>query len=195
MKTEIIVILDRSGSMHSIATDVVGGFNSFVKDQQDQPGEARLTLVQFDTAYELDYVAYNINDVPTLEFTPRGGTALYDALGRTLVEQGARISKEKWADLVIVNIITDGEENSSNKFTQEAVKILTTSYEESGWEFIFLAANQDAFAAAKNYGMSGKLAGNFEANSMGATTMYETTSATMRSLRSGEKLTGLVSKD
>lgn len=193
MNTEIITILDRSGSMRSIAAEVMGGFDAFVQDQREQPGEARLTLVQFDNQYELNYTGYNIADIPPINFEPRGTTALYDAIGRTLNEQRDRIKAESWADLVIVNIITDGEENSSKEFTKEAIKPIIADLEELGWKFIFLAANQDAFASARSVGISGGLLGNFEATAIGATRAYLDTSATVLSLRRGESLTNLVS--
>lgn len=193
MKTEIIVILDRSGSMESIAKEVINGFNSFVKEQQEQPGKARLTLVQFDDKYELNYEGVKLSKVPALEFVPRNMTALYDAIGRTLNEQGKRIVDEKWADLVIVNIITDGAENASKEFDQPIIKEMVSKAEKDGWKFLFMAANQDAFAAARSYGISGGLVGNFAATAKGTQMAYETTSATMSSLRSGAQINSLVS--
>lgn len=191
-KTEIIVILDRSGSMQSIASDVIGGFNSFVDEQQAQPGKARLTLVQFDGKYQLDYEGVKLRKVPPLEFNPRGMTALFDAVGRTIKEQEKRIEEEKWAELVIVNIITDGAENSSREYSKEAIKAMITKAEAAGWKFIFMAANQDAFSAASNYGISGGLVGNFDATSKGTAQAYRSTSNTMSSLRAGNVLNSLV---
>lgn len=124
MRTEIIAILDRSGSMFSICADVKGGFNAFVAEQRTQPGTAKMTLVQFDHLHELVYQAKDIQEVPALNLIPRGGTALHDAIGRTLSEQGSRIEKDGWAELVIVNIITDGEENRSLEFKQADIKTL-----------------------------------------------------------------------
>lgn len=192
MNTEIIVILDRSGSMESIAKEVINGFNSFVKEQQEQPGNARLTLVQFDDKYELNYEGVKLGKVPALEFAPRNMTALYDAIGRTLAEQGERIKNEQWANLVIVNIITDGAENSSREFSREAIKELVSNAEKDGWKFVFMAANQDAFAAARSYGISGGLVGNFEATPAGTLDAYMTTSATMTLMRSGISVNNLV---
>lgn len=187
MKTEIIVITDRSGSMGSIANDVVGGFNRFLRDQQAQPGEARMTYTQFDSVYEVVYTARDIQSAEMPIFTPRGSTALFDAIGRTLNEQGERIAKEKWAELVVVCIITDGEENASREYTRQRIQEMVKHAEANGWQFLFLAANQDAFTAARDFGSAAKYAGNFQANSAGVAMAYTATSATVSAMRSGEK--------
>lgn len=187
MKTEIIVITDRSGSMGSIANDVVGGFNRFLRDQQAQPGEARMTYTQFDSVYEVVYTARDIQSAEMPIFSPRGSTALFDAIGRTLNEQGERIAKEKWAELVVVCIITDGEENASREYTRQRIQEMVKHAEANGWQFLFLAANQDAFTAARDFGSAAKYAGNFQANSAGVAMAYTATSATVSAMRSGEK--------
>jgi Mg-chelatase subunit ChlD len=188
MKTEILVITDRSGSMATIAKDVIGGYNTFLREQKEQPGEAKLTYTQFDDKYEVVLAGTPIKAAPeltSLTFVPRGGTALLDAVGRTLNEQGARIAAEKWAELVVVCIITDGGENSSREYTRDKVKEMTKHAEANGWKFIFLAANQDAFAAAQSFGSSALYAGNFAANAAGTQSAYASTSATVRSMRAG----------
>ncbi len=188
MKTEIIVITDRSGSMASIAPDVMGGYNTFLKEQKAQPGEAKLTYTQFDNEYEVVSVAVPIQSAKELTdktFVPRGQTALFDAVGRTLNEQGARIATEKWAELVIVCVITDGGENASREYDREKVKVMTKHAEANGWKFIFLAANQDAFAAAQSFGSNAQYAGNFAASAVGTRSAYASTSATVTSLRGG----------
>ena len=190
MKTEILVITDRSGSMSSIAPDVIGGFNRFLKDQKAQAGEARITYTQFDSHYEVVYAARPISDVPELDsstFIPRGMTALFDAIGRTLNEQGERIAREKWAELVVVCIITDGQENASREFTRDRIQEMVKHAEDNGWQFLFLAANQDAFSAAQSFGSAAKYAGNFQANAAGVAMAYTATSATLSAMRSGEK--------
>ena len=188
MNTEIIVITDRSGSMASIAKDVIGGYNTFLRDQKAQPGEAKLTYAQFDDKYEVVLAGVPLASAPELTdttFVPRGGTALLDAIGRTLNEQGARIKTEQWAQLVVVCVITDGGENSSREFSRDRVKEMTKHAESNGWKFIFLAANQDAFAAAYSFGSTGQYAGNFTANAAGTQSAYVSTGATLRSLRAG----------
>jgi hypothetical protein len=197
MKTEIIVITDRSGSMQSIKPDVIGGFNTFLDDQKKETGEARITYSQFDSIYELVYAGIPIKDAPKLTdgtFVPRGMTALYDAVGRTLDVQGKRIAEEKWAELVVVCIITDGGENASREYSSARVQEMTKHAEANGWKFIFLAANQDAMLAAKSFGSSGQYAGGFAASSAGVASAYAATSMTMSSLRSGADVQSLVQK-
>jgi hypothetical protein len=186
MKTEIICITDRSGSMNAIRHDVVGGYNRFINDQKAVPGEARMTFVQFDDLYERLYEGVAIETVPYLSldtYVPRGSTALMDAIGRTLNEQGERIAREKWADKVIVTIITDGQENASVKFRTDEIREMITHAEQHGWSFVFLAANQDAFATAAHYGISAATTQNFVANAAGAAQAYVGMSNMTRSLR------------
>lgn len=188
MKTEIIAITDRSGSMGSIASKVISGYNEFLNDQKKQPGEAKLTYTQFNEGYEVVYAGIEIAAAPELTrqtFVPMGNTALLDAIGKTLNDQGKRIADEKWADLVIVYIITDGEENASNEFNREQVQKMIKHAEANGWKFIFLAANQDAFAAAASMGISAKYTGAFAATGAGTTAAYSSSNNTVSSLRAG----------
>lgn len=197
MKTEILTITDRSGSMASIRNDVIGGYNQFLKDQKAGEGEARITSVQFDNEYNVLYTALPISEAPELTdktFVPRGGTALYDAIGRTLNEQGKRIHDEDWADLVVVCIITDGEENSSHEYTSERIKQMTKHAEENNWKFIFLAANQDAFKAGEAIGMA-RMSMSYDANAAGAAMAYASTSATVNALRRGDVVNSVIKTD
>lgn len=188
MNTEILVITDRSGSMGPLVNDVIGGYNRFLAEQQAAPGQAQLTYVQFDNEYEVLLRAAPVASAPQLtreSYQPRGATALLDAIGRTLNEQGRRIREQAWAELVVVCIITDGQENASREFDAERVAAMVKHAEANGWKFIFLAANQDAFTAAQAIGSSAQYAGSFAANSAGVSAAYASTSATVRSLRSG----------
>jgi uncharacterized protein YegL len=123
--TEIVAILDRSGSMAHLADDTIGCFNKFIEDQKKVPGEAFLTTVLFDDQYNFLHEGVNIQDVKPMtaqEYFARGMTALLDAVGRTVIRIGERLSKMNEADRpskVIVLIITDGEENSSKEFTYQ----------------------------------------------------------------------------
>lgn len=182
--------------MTSIQNDVIGGFNKFLADQKAEPGEARITYTQFDSFYEVVYQGIDIQKAPELTgdtFVPRGMTALYDAIGKTLNDQGKRIHDQAWAELVVVCVITDGDENSSHEYTQERVKEMTAHAESKGWKFIFLAANQDAFAASQKIGSSGQYSGNFAASAVGVASAYGATSATMSCLRSARDPGQLVS--
>jgi hypothetical protein len=187
MKTEIIAIIDRSGSMATIAPDAIGGFNTFLADQKTVPGEARMTLALFDDRFEYVYKAQPLVSAEPLTdktFVPRGGTALLDAIGRTLNEQGARIKGDGWAEKVIVCILTDGGENQSREFKRDQIQTMVKHAEAHGWSFVFLAANQDAFAAGASYGISAAHTMSFAANATGTADAYASMSATTRSLRS-----------
>lgn len=152
--TEIAYILDRSGSMESMQEPAVAAFNQFVKSQLDVPGEARLTLVLFDDQYEVPLAVLPIEQVPELTaatYVPRGSTALLDAIGRTIKETSARIDAMPEAERpgkVILTIFTDGYENASREYTAAHISDLIAMHRAKGWEFLFLAANQDAIATA-----------------------------------------------
>jgi hypothetical protein len=186
MKTEILVITDRSGSMAATANDVIGGYNAFLAEQRTVPGEARVTFTQFSTEYAIAYQGRPLAEAPDLNsgtYRPNGGTALYDAIGRTLNEQGRRIAQENWADLVLVVIITDGEENQSREYRLENIRAMTEHAEASGWKFIYLAANQDAFSAAQNLGLRGATAMNYAQANGGTVAGYATMSASVTNAR------------
>ncbi len=165
--TEIAYILDRSGSMQPLQEPAVTAFNAFVQSQLDVPGDARLTLVQFDDAYEVPIAATFLRHVPQLTaatYTPRGSTALLDAIGRTIKETDRRLlalpDSEKPAK-VILAIFTDGQENASREYTLKHISDLIRLYrDEKGWEFLFLAANQDAIASAGAMHMNAHLSAN-----------------------------------
>lgn len=151
MTVEILAVLDRSGSMQTIAQEAIGGFNRFLAEQQEIEGDANLTLVLFDDRVEVPVKSVPIRDVQPLNsqtFVPRGMTATFDAVGKALAELEA-LNPEK----AIVFIITDGGENSSREFTQEAVKAKVTAAEARGWEVIFLAQNLDAAQAGAKLGV------------------------------------------
>jgi len=172
--TEIICILDRSGSMSSIEKDAVGGFNTFLEEQKKLPGTASVTLVLFDNAYLTPVKNADINTVQPLNkktYVPRGSTALLDAVGRTVSETGARLAaadESERPENVIICILTDGEENSSREFSLDQVKeMISHQKDKYNWEFIFLAANQDAFAGAGRLGIDRDKAFNFTADEQG----------------------------
>jgi hypothetical protein len=187
MKTEIIAIQDRSGSMAPLHRDVVGGYNSFLAEQRAVPGEARITCVQFNDEVRTLYQAVPLDclkDMSVADYLPTGGTALLDAIGTTLEAQGKRIADEGWAELVIVHINTDGEENVSRKYTLDQIKtMISQKQEKGGWKFLFQAANQDAFAAGSKYGISAATTSNFTASAAGLREAYGSTSMSVTNLR------------
>ena len=170
--TDITLVVDRSGSMEAIRQDAMGGVNRFIRDQAEKPGEALLTLVQFDTEYEFVHRAVPIGSVPEYVLTPRGGTALLDAVGRAINETGERLAAIPEADrpgLVVFVVMTDGQENSSREFTKAQVKE-KIEHQQNGyaWQFVFLGANQDAFAEAGSMGMQAAAAANFSIHKVDA---------------------------
>lgn len=176
--TEIIFLLDRSGSMAGLEGDTIGGFNGFIQRQSQLEGETNVTAVLFDDYYE---VLWNGIEAAKARFTDkeyyvRGCTALLDAIGKTIVDVGLRLSKtieEYRPGKVIVVITTDGMENASKEFTYGKVRELIKHQQERyNWEFIFLGANIDAVHEAESLGINEKSAYNFEASSEGLVEMY-----------------------
>jgi uncharacterized protein YegL len=171
--TEIIAIIDRSGSMAGLAKETVGGYNSFLDEQKKAAGKARITLVQFDDRYQIDYEAVDVNDAKPLcgmTYVPRGMTALLDAVGKTVVSVGERLSKlpeEERPGQVIFLIITDGEENSSSEYQAKQVKeMVKHQMEKYAWTFVYMGggniesqkeqAGTMGFADSNVYGYSTK---------------------------------------
>jgi uncharacterized protein YegL len=150
--TEIIIVLDRSGSMSSIVDDTIGGVNTLIKEQAKDAGEIKLTIIQFDNNYEVFVAGKPVKDVPLLDkttYVPRGSTALLDAIGRTINEVGLRLSlirEEERPSLVLFVIQTDGQENASHLFTSDKIKEMIAHQKDVyKWQFLFLGADQDAF--------------------------------------------------
>ena len=159
----IAVVLDRSGSMESLRDDAVGGFNSFLQEQKDAPGSAMFTLAQFDHEYIVVHDGVPIEDVSPLDrntFVPRGGTALLDAIGRTVNVMEAKIGKmpdDEKPSRMIVATLSDGQENQSQEFTKSAIEKVIKERSGSGWDFVFLSAGLDQFADAAEIGVSANL--------------------------------------
>jgi hypothetical protein len=178
--TEIVCIIDRSGSMSDIKNDAIGGFNSFLESQKKLPGSASLSLALFDHEYLIPFQNRDIQSVEPLTdktFVPRGQTALFDAVGRTINEVGARLAatpEPERPEKVLVCIVTDGEENSSRRFSRSQIReMIEHQRGKYNWEFAFLAADQDAFAEAESMGISAKMAVNFERTPAGARIMSQ----------------------
>lgn len=170
--TDITLVVDRSGSMQSIKDDAEGGVNAFVEQQTKEPGEALLTLVQFDTEYEFLHRGVPIGQVPKYELVPRGMTALLDAIGRAINETGERLAKIDEHDrpgLVIFVIMTDGLENSSEEFTNKQVKQMIEEQQgKYNWHFTFLGADQHAFSEAGKLGIDLSGAADFAKDKVAA---------------------------
>jgi hypothetical protein len=187
-KALIAVLLDRSGSMESIKSDTEGGFNAFIDDQCKQPGEAHVTLAQFDTEYEVVYSDRPVADVDRLQLQPRGMTALYDSLGRLITDVGAQLATTPEAERpgkVIVLVMTDGHENSSREWTHEAVsKAIKRQERDYSWEFIFLGANMDAVAIGQQLGFAADRSMTYATTSEGVSSSWDTNSKLVSKMRS-----------
>jgi hypothetical protein len=190
--TEIVCILDRSGSMDVIRDDAIGGFNAFLADQQRLPGEATLTLVLFNDGYQVVYQSVPIGKVKPLtkeDFVPGSMTALLDAVGRTIVSVGKRLTalpEEQRPGKVIVGILTDGQENASREYTRDQVfRMIRHQREVYGWEFAFMAAGQDAFEEAQAIGISKAMTVQFDDQKSYGSGAHMAYSSMCRSFRSG----------
>lgn len=157
---EIVVIVDRSGSMSVMRDEAIGGFNDFLQDQKDHPGQANFTLVLFDHEYLLVHDGVDVQGVPELNtktYEPRGTTALLDAMGRTIDDVGERLAntpEENRPEKVIVCIITDGLENASKDYTRDRVtEMVEHQRDKYNWEFLFLAAGLGAVQSSQMVNM------------------------------------------
>jgi len=177
--SEIVFLLDRSGSMAGLEGETIGGFNAFVKKQCEWEGDTVLTTVLFDDEYEILWNGVDANNVTLTkkEYYVRGTTALLDAVGKAILDVGYRLSnavEEQRPDKVIVVITTDGMENASCEFTYKKVKeLINHQREKYNWEFIFMGANIDAEREADHIGISNDNAFSFDASSDGVGVMYE----------------------
>jgi hypothetical protein len=172
--TEILFILDRSGSMASLTEAAIASFNHFLREQAAEPGQARLTLVLFDDHYEVPVASLplpEITPIDTTVYTARGMTALLDAMGRGIDELGQRLAalpENERPGTVIVAVFTDGEENASQQYSwQDVTQRIRHQSEAYKWHFLFLGANQDAIATAASIGITAANAATYLADSHG----------------------------
>jgi len=187
---DIVCVLDRSGSMAYIADDAIGGFNEFLKQQQELPGEAKMTVVLFDGQYEIMYDGVDVKDVKELDnktFVPRGTTALLDALGKTINAVGERLAKtpeEDRPEHVIFMVLTDGLENASKEFTNDQIHDMIEHQETVySWKFVYLAANQDAFVVGNQLSFTNSV--NFKYDKVGTRSLFTAHSNVVSCLRGG----------
>lgn len=178
--TELVFILDRSGSMSGLEKDTIGGFNSMLEKQRKEPGDAVVSTVLFDNETEVIHDRVVIADVPNLtdkEYFVRGCTALLDAVGGAIhhignVHKYAR--KEDVPEKTLFIITTDGMENASRHYTYDKVRnMIERQKERYGWEFLFLGANIDAAAEAKRFGIDESMAANYHCDEVGTVLNYE----------------------
>lgn len=188
--TELVFILDRSGSMSGLESDTIGGFNGLLDRQRHEPGDALITTVLFDDKYELLHDRINIRGVAPMtraDYYVRGRTALMDAVGMTVAKISAAqqhtVESERPARTLIV-ITTDGMENASREFNRAKVKALIERMKrEHGWEFIFLGANIDSVMAAGELGISAEYAANYHADHQGTAANFDAVASAVSSVR------------
>lgn len=191
--TYIAVVLDRSGSMHVIKNDVIGGFNSFLEEQKNIKGKAVFTLAQFDHEYHLHADGIDIKEVQPLDnatYTPRGSTALHDAIGRTINSIGAKLSAMNKADRpekVIFVIITDGLENASKEFAGKQIKEMIEHQQNIyNWDFVYLGANHDAIAIGESIGVLRANSMTYSENQEGTQFAFASVSSNLANYRAGD---------
>lgn len=190
--TELVFILDRSGSMSGLEPDTIGGFNSMIEKQKKEPGEVIVSTVLFDNYFEVIHDRISLAKVPLMtekEYYVRGCTALLDAVGGAInhignIHKYAR--KEDIPNKTIFVITTDGMENASHRYTYKNVKSMIKNQQKKyGWEFIFLGANIDAVEEAGRFGIDASRAANFHCDAAGMALEYAAISGVLSDVRSG----------
>ena len=188
--TELVFILDRSGSMAGLEDDTIGGFNAMLEKQKKQAGDCTVTTVLFDDHYELLHDRIPMSGITPLtdkDYYVRGCTALLDAIGRTINKIGSaqkHTADDERAEKVLVIIITDGHENASREYGNELVKTMIERQKERyGWEFLFLGANIDAVETAARFSIEPDRAANYHSDAEGTRLNYGVLSETVSYMR------------
>ena len=177
--TEVVFILDRSGSMSGLEDDTIGGFNSILKKQREEDGDANVTTILFDDEIEMLHKRVNIKEIKNItsnDYYVRGCTALLDAIGYSInfMINVAKSKNEEKAKNFLFIITTDGHENASREYSYEKIKkMITYQKEKYNWKFLFLGANIDAISTAKNFGISKEFASNYVSDEVGTKLTYE----------------------
>ena len=193
--TELVFILDRSGSMAGLEDDTIGGFNAMIQKQKDEDGEAYVSTVLFDNHTEVVHDRVDIQQIQPMtrkDYYVRGCTALLDAVGKSIhhignVQKYAR--EEDRPEKTIFVITTDGMENASREYTYDRVKkMIQHEQEKYGWEFLFLGANIDAAKEAARFGITEDRAANYHADSVGTGVIYEAVSETVCNFRASRPM-------
>ncbi len=193
--TELVFILDRSGSMSGLEKDTIGGFNAMIEKQKKQEGECFVSTVLFDNVSEVLHDRVRLSEIRPMtddDYTVRGCTALLDAIGGAIHHIG-NIHKyarpEDVPEHTMFIITTDGMENASRRYSSEKVKEMIKRQEEKyGWEFLFVAANIDAVETAENIGIRREHAANYDASPMGTERLYSVMSETVCHIRGGKAI-------
>lgn len=185
--TEVVFILDRSGSMSGLEDDTIGGFNSMLKKQREEEGDANVTTVLFDDEIEMLHKRVNIKEIKNItseDYYVRGCTALLDAIGYSINFMINVQKKEERAKNVLFIITTDGYENASKEYSYEKIKkMITYEKERYNWQFLFMGANIDAISTARNFGISEEFASNYVSDEVGTQITYEVMNSAISTCR------------
>lgn len=190
--TELVFILDRSGSMSGLESDTIGGFNGMIEKQRDEAGEVLVSTVLFDDISEVLYDRVDIREIHPMtekEYFVRGCTALLDAVGGAIKHikmVRKEMPKEERPEKTIFIITTDGMENASQRYSYDKVKKMIEKRQAKNWEFIFLGANMDAVAEAGRMGIKASRTANFVCDPIGTALNYQVLNETVRGMRSAE---------
>ena len=200
--TELVFILDRSGSMEGLEKDTIGGFNAMIEKQKKQDGACYVSTVLFDDVSEVLHDRVKLGDVQKMtnkDYYVRGCTALMDAIGGAIHHIGNIHKYARNEDVPVHTmfvITTDGYENASRRYDSETVKkMIERQKEKYGWEFLFIGANIDAVETAARYGIDKDRAVNYQADVKGTEIVYETVTKAVSSVRAGANLDADWSKD
>ena len=192
--TELVIIIDRSGSMHGLEGDVIGGYNSLI-EKQKQEGETKVTTVFFNDEMSIINEDVDIKEISPLDkrsYCPTGCTALLDAVGNTIgliKAKHAKLTADQLPKNTIFSIMTDGLENASKEFTYKKVKNMIELQKKCGWDFLFQAANIDAAEEANKLGIDKDMAYEFEASSTGVKKNMQYMCCTISKMRKAPKKT------
>ncbi len=191
--TEVVFILDRSGSMSGLESDTIGGFNSMIKKQKEEKGYANVTTILFDDEIEMLHKSVDIREVKNItskDYYVRGCTALLDAIGygiNYMINVQKSKDEDNKADNVLFIITTDGYENSSKEYSYEKIKSMITKQKEKyNWQFLFIGANIDAISTAKSFGISEEFASNYVSDEEGTKITYEAMNSAISKCRNNE---------
>ena len=200
--SEIVFILDKSGSMSGLENDTIGGFNSMIKKQHSESGKCLVTTVLFSDTKQTIHDRIPLEEIKPMsaeDYIPMGCTALYDSVGSTITHISSvhkYIRKEDVPDKTVFVIITDGYENASKEFSHEALKrLIDEKKQKDNWEFMFIGANIDAVQTAESIGISREMSANYRADSEGTGVVYEAVCASMTDIRKNKKVSSSWAKD